>query len=85
MKVLKKPDTESWKKEKHCHKCTAELEIIATDIHAELSGGTYSYHVICPECQERLTVAKSDLTQAVQAFCDKSAKTMPSINSYYDR
>lgn len=66
MKILKAPpDIKAWKRSCSCKKCTAILEIEASDIYAEYHsscdprepGAWWTYSVSCPCCKNAIFLA----------------------------
>jgi hypothetical protein len=80
MKIIKKPDTSTWKYTFTCASCTAELEAEATDIVYNYYSGDYresgyeTFSLTCPVCSHSHTLKKDFLPKIVQLEAKKKSR-----------
>jgi len=90
MKVLKHPDTSTWKFEHTCSACDAVLEVEAKDINHKTERGDRpsesdydSYYAYCAVCSTQFTIPEGKLTKAVKHLAKR--KGSGGGGSYFDR
>jgi len=89
MKILEKPDVDSWSHNCRCSNCETKLEIDATDIrhiHSP-SDGRYpssdTYNVQCPVCSHHINIPPALIPKIIQIEAQK--RSSPRSSSYFDR